>query len=108
MTFSTYSQSRSEDALEPLAIVGMAFEFPQNATTEESFWDILSKGRSAHTEFPPDRMNVDSFYHPDKDRPSSVGLFHHLHNCNPDTHTNFLSLDPPARWTLRFRRHRCL
>lgn len=55
-----------------IAIIGLAYEFPQGATTEESFWEMVLEGRSASTEFPPDRMNIDAFYHPDANRPSSV------------------------------------
>lgn len=57
---------------EPLAIIGMAFEFPQEATSEDAFWQMLCEGRSASTEFPPDRLNINAFYHPDQDRPSTV------------------------------------
>jgi acyl transferase domain-containing protein len=56
----------------PLAIVGFAFEFPQNATSSDKFWQMLCEGRSASTVFPQDRMNIDTFYHPDKSRHSTV------------------------------------
>jgi len=56
----------------PLAIVGLAFEFPQEATSADGFWQMLCEGRSACSEFPRNRMNIDAFYHPDRDRPSSV------------------------------------
>lgn len=56
----------------PIAIIGLAFEFPQGATSVESFWQMISEGRSASTEFPSDRLNIDAFYHPDENRPSSV------------------------------------
>ncbi|KND87187.1 Lovastatin diketide synthase LovF [Tolypocladium ophioglossoides CBS 100239] len=59
---------------EPIAIVGLAFEFPQDATSEESFWQMLCEGRSASTEFPRSRLNIDAFYHPDENRPSSIPL----------------------------------
>ncbi|KAK3937382.1 beta-ketoacyl synthase [Diplogelasinospora grovesii] len=58
----------------PIATVGLAFEFPQDATSEESFWEMICEGRSASTEFPPDRLNIDAFYHPDENRPSSLLL----------------------------------
>jgi acyl transferase domain-containing protein len=65
---------------EPIAIVGIAFEFPQEATTEESFWQMISNGRSAHTDFPKDRVNIDAFYHPDDGRNSTVRAPHCLTN----------------------------
>lgn len=60
--------------LTPLAVVGMAFDFPQDTTSEESFWDLIVRGRTTSTEFPRERMNVNAFYHPDADRPSSVSI----------------------------------
>lgn len=58
----------------PLAIVGLALEFPQGADNEESFWKMLVAGRSASTDFPSDRFNIDAFYHPGDDRPSTIPL----------------------------------
>jgi acyl transferase domain-containing protein len=67
-------QSTTSDAgwCTPLAITGLAFEFPQEATTVEGFWSMLCEGRSASTEFPKDRLNIDAFYHPDESRQSTV------------------------------------
>lgn len=59
--------------LEPIAVVGFAFKLPQGATTTEAFWQMLLDGRSAMTEVPKDRWNVDAFYHPDPERYDSVG-----------------------------------
>ncbi|PHH91885.1 hypothetical protein CDD83_9906 [Cordyceps sp. RAO-2017] len=58
----------------PLAVIGLAFEFPQGATSDEAFWQMLYEGRSASTDFPRSRLDIDAFYHPDKDRPSSIPL----------------------------------
>ena len=49
---------------EPLAIIGLATRFPQDASTTEDFWKFLLRGRSAHTPFPPDRIGP-GHYHPD-------------------------------------------
>ncbi|OJZ89214.1 hypothetical protein ASPFODRAFT_42376 [Aspergillus luchuensis CBS 106.47] len=57
-----------------LAVVGFAFEFPQDATSSDAFWDMITKGRSASTDFPQDRMNIDAFYHPSKERPSTISV----------------------------------
>ncbi len=59
----------------PIAVVGLAFEFPQGATSEDGFWEMLCQGRSASTDFPQDRLAVDAFYHPEKARPGSVGYY---------------------------------
>ncbi|ERF71956.1 hypothetical protein EPUS_06515 [Endocarpon pusillum Z07020] len=56
----------------PIAVVGYDFEFPQEATSTESFWQMLCEGRCASTEFPKDRINIDAFYHPDRSRNSTV------------------------------------
>lgn len=56
----------------PLAIVGMALEFPQDADNVESFWQMILAGRCASTKFPSDRFNIDAFYHPGDDRPSTI------------------------------------
>ena len=66
--------------LDPIAIVGMAFEFPQEATSESAFWQILQDGRSTRTDFPADRLNIDSYFHPDSDRPGTVSS---LNSLNP-------------------------
>lgn len=71
---SPHAQSSRESDPMPIAIIGLAFEFPQEATTVDSFWQMLSSGRSASTEFPPDRLNINAFYHPDQDRPSTLPL----------------------------------
>lgn len=65
-------RSHGHDDGVPIAIIGLAFEFPQGATSVESFWEMIVEGRSASTEFPSDRLNIDAFYHPDENRPSSV------------------------------------
>ncbi len=59
---------------DPIAVVGMAFEFPQDATSESAFWQMLHDGRSAHTEFPRDRLNIGAYFHPDSDRPGTVSV----------------------------------
>jgi len=51
-----------------IAIIGMATKLPQDAASAEAFWQMLLEGRSAMTEVPEDRFNIDAFYHPDGDR----------------------------------------
>jgi hypothetical protein len=67
---------------DPVAIIGFAFEFPQDATSSERFWRMICEGRSATTDVPRDRMNVDAFYHPDTSRHGSVcmipGLWYNI------------------------------
>lgn len=61
-----------QDTMEPIAVIGFSFKYPQEATTPEAFWEMLCKGRCASSEIPADRLNVDAFYHPDYSRPDSV------------------------------------
>lgn len=58
--------------LEPIAVVGMAIKFPQDATSPAAFWQMLVKGRSALSGIPRERYNLDAFYHPDGTRPGVV------------------------------------
>lgn len=47
---------------EPIAVIGFALKFPQQASTPAAFWDLLTRGGSARTEVPADRYNVEAFY----------------------------------------------
>lgn len=62
------------DKLEPIAVIGFALKFPQEATSPEEFWQMLLQGRSAMTEVPKDRWNIDAFYHPNPDKLDFVSL----------------------------------
>ncbi|PYH35667.1 polyketide synthase [Aspergillus neoniger CBS 115656] len=74
LMLSEDSYCPSDSRSVPLAIVGFAFEFPQEATSSERFWEMIRHGRSASTDFPTDRMNIEAFYHPSKDRPSNLSV----------------------------------
>ena len=66
------SPSVPEEGVMPIAIVGMSCRFPGGATNVEKFRELVSEGRSAWSEVPESRFNVDGFYHPDPDRTNSV------------------------------------
>ena len=69
-----HCQDRFTDCkTEPLAVVGFSLKFPQEATTPEGFWNMLMNKRCAMTEWPPNRLNINAFYHPDCSRSDSVG-----------------------------------
>ena len=53
------------DKLEPIAVVGISLRFPQDATSPSAFWQMLADGRSALTEIPRDRFNVEAFSSPE-------------------------------------------
>ncbi|HYK03298.1 MAG TPA: SDR family NAD(P)-dependent oxidoreductase [Thermoanaerobaculia bacterium] len=48
---------------EPIAIVGMAGQFPQ-ANDLEAFWRNLAEGKNCITEVPGNRWDVDAYYQP--------------------------------------------
>ncbi|KAJ0124651.1 hypothetical protein J7T55_005991 [Diaporthe amygdali] len=57
-----------------VAIVGFSLKLPGEATSPEKFWDMLQAGRTAASEFPPDRINLEGHYHPDKSRLDQMPL----------------------------------
>lgn len=63
-----------EDVVEPIAILGMSCRFPQDATSPQSFWDMLAEGRCANTAFPEGRISIDGFYNADGNRLNKVSL----------------------------------
>lgn len=65
-----------QDIIEPIAVIGLSLKFPQEAKSSESFWGMLVEGRSAMTDVPNDRFNIDAFYHPDNSRPGTVCILH--------------------------------
>jgi acyl transferase domain-containing protein len=62
------------DKMEPMAIIGMATKFPQEATSNENLWSFLLRARSAYTPFPKDRINADGHYHPDPEHGGTVSF----------------------------------
>lgn len=81
-----------DEKIEPIAVIGFSARLPQEATTGEAFWRMLSEGRSAMTDIPKERFNVDAFYHPNADRTDAVSytpfksltyIFHHMSRCSP-------------------------
>ena len=58
----------------PLAIIGFAARYAQEAYDAEKFWDFLLNARQSTTAFPEDRFNADAFYHPDPEHGGTVRL----------------------------------
>ncbi|KAL7775796.1 hypothetical protein CFE70_009640 [Pyrenophora teres f. teres 0-1] len=52
----------------PIAIVGFGCRFPGDVTNGDKLWDMLMDRRSARTEVPGHRFNIQAFYNPDGDR----------------------------------------
>ncbi|KAK9778927.1 putative Beta-ketoacyl synthase domain-containing protein [Seiridium cardinale] len=51
--------------LEPIAIIGSGCRFPGSSSTPSKLWQLLSQPRDVARQIPPERFNVNSFYHPD-------------------------------------------
>jgi acyl transferase domain-containing protein/acyl-CoA synthetase (AMP-forming)/AMP-acid ligase II/acyl carrier protein len=55
----------------PLAIIGLACRFP-GAPDPEAFWELLSQGRDAISEVPPERWDAEDCYDPTLLRPGTT------------------------------------
>lgn len=64
--------STDHDLIEPIAIVGVSFQLPQDANSADSFWKILMEQRSTARNFPKDRLSASANYHPDPSRRGAV------------------------------------
>ena len=62
------------DSVMPIAIVGLGGRYPGDASNPEKLWDLISNGRSALTEVPKDRFNIDAFYHPHHERQGTINI----------------------------------
>lgn len=60
--------------MEPLAIVGFSFRFPQDAASSEGFWAMMNEKWYATTHIPRDRFNVDAYYRSSKERTDTLNL----------------------------------
>ncbi|KAF2462582.1 uncharacterized protein BDR25DRAFT_363876 [Lindgomyces ingoldianus] len=57
---------------EPLAIIGIAFQFPGGVTTEGGFWEMLVEKTCMSSEYPLERMNVKCFFDPSGKKQNTV------------------------------------
>ncbi|KAL8769662.1 MAG: hypothetical protein Q9209_004459 [Squamulea sp. 1 TL-2023] len=60
--------------MEPIAIIGFALKFPQEAVSAGQFWRMLKEKRCAMTEVPSSRLNVDAFYDQGKSAHGAIPL----------------------------------
>jgi acyl transferase domain-containing protein len=60
---------REKEAVEPIAIIGMACRAPGGAETTEELWAILESGRDAIEKVPLSRWDADAYYDPRSDTP---------------------------------------
>ena len=63
------------DKIEPIAVIGLALRFPQDATSPQKFWEMLMKKESAMTDVPRERYNVEAFYEEGEHQTGVVSCF---------------------------------
>ncbi|KAF2667284.1 polyketide synthase [Microthyrium microscopicum] len=51
-----------------IAVIGMSCRFPGEAKSPDEFFEMLLHGRSAWSEIPNDRFDINSYWHPSHDR----------------------------------------
>ncbi|KAI1376577.1 hypothetical protein F4677DRAFT_418954 [Hypoxylon crocopeplum] len=62
----------AQDVSTPIAIVGISGRFPGDATTPDKLWEMITQKRSARTDVPKCRYNIDAFYHPSAEHQGST------------------------------------
>lgn len=67
-----HCEYKNNPLIEPIAVVGFSFEFPQAATSSDTFWELLMSKRNTATEIPESRMSVSALYHPGENRKGQV------------------------------------
>ena len=68
----TFANHSEQDKMEPIAIIGLSLRFPQDAISPQTFWKMLMEKRSAMTEVPSDRFDVQGFYEAGEHRTGMV------------------------------------
>lgn len=58
----------------PIAITGMACRFPGQAVSPEKLWDVCASARNTWSEWPRDRLNEESFSHPQPEHLGTVSI----------------------------------
>jgi len=66
------AQFTKQDILEPIAIVGVSLKFPEDAISEDSYWQMMLEKRCVSKVFPKERINIDSFHNPDPNKSNTV------------------------------------
>ena len=61
-----------EDKSMSIAVIGMGFRGPADATSIKKLWKMISEGREGRSEIPKERWNNEAFYHPNSARNGTV------------------------------------
>ncbi|KAJ6789982.1 hypothetical protein PWT90_02938 [Aphanocladium album] len=88
--------AKPDDGAMPIAIVGIGCRFPGGASTPEAFWENIVNKKSARKETPPDRFNIDAFYHPHSDKNGTLNCRagHYLDEDMSAFDAPFFSISP--------------
>jgi len=94
---------------EPLAIVGIGCRLPGDVEDTQSFWKMLTEGRSGISEVPENRWDRERYYHPDTSIPRKMhtkwgGFVKNLDMFDAQfwgiSPREALRMDPQQRWLL--------
>lgn len=58
--------------MEPIAIIGISFKMPQEASDESSLWEVIEKKKNLMTEWPRERTNIAAFHNGPDHEPNMV------------------------------------
>jgi acyl transferase domain-containing protein len=61
-----------QNDLMPIAVVGMSFRGPGDATSVENLLKMVVEGRESRAKIPKSKWNHEAFYHPDPSRYGTV------------------------------------
>ncbi|KAJ5343642.1 uncharacterized protein N7506_003466 [Penicillium brevicompactum] len=59
-------------SVEPIAVIGVASNFSNDAADTEKLWTTLLQGKSQMRPFPADRMNLQAHFHSDPERGGTI------------------------------------
>src|SRR5688572_14625463 len=57
---------------EPIAVIGTGCRFPGGVNSARDYWQLLSAGRDAIREVPPDRWDINKYYDADATAPGKM------------------------------------
>jgi acyl transferase domain-containing protein len=69
----------------PAAIIGSACRFPGGADSPSKLWELLKDPRDVLSEFPPNKLNLQSFYHQNGEHHGSTDVQNKSYILSEDT-----------------------
>lgn len=96
--------------VDPVAIIGMAFQLPGDNDTPSAFWDFVTSAKVAIRETPADRFDIDAWHSADPDRSGTTysrraGYVGDPYAFDPEffriSLAEALEMDPQQRWMLQ-------